>query len=420
MPHHYRSGDDHACGCLCPRALATPDLGRPSRPIRRLMADPQTLLGVGLVLATTRHCLIGDDLGQGTAAGVAWRVIGISVEFLAAQAIAAIAAPHLRPTATQRAMIGVAPVRARDPLRRGRHGASPERRVPATGSAVHPDRRPRRGAGHAPGAPRRRGRDLALLPAGAVGGSGQPHDRCPAGRRPRRHRHPAVHRDPAIDLCPDGHRPPARNLARPRSAPNAPGRRRRERRTAARRDRPDAGDAGADRRAPAGRPRLRLRLHVSRRLEPDPDRRPGWVRHGDRRVRWHRRRHRPGHADLDPCLRPRRDGRPRLPERLGHRPRGDQRPADRRGELIGIVNVEARAAADLDASDVETMRLVAERMASALALARRARAARRPGGALPPADVVRDGGQRHARSRAASTRRSSTSSSICSGPTRSA
>jgi diguanylate cyclase (GGDEF)-like protein len=38
-------------------------------------------------------------------------------------------------------------------------------------------------------------------------------------------------------------------------------------------------------------------------------------------------------------------------------------------ELVGIVNVEARATADLDASDVETMRLVAERMASALALA---------------------------------------------------
>jgi len=38
-------------------------------------------------------------------------------------------------------------------------------------------------------------------------------------------------------------------------------------------------------------------------------------------------------------------------------------------ELVGIVNVEARATADLDASDVETIRLVAERMASALALA---------------------------------------------------
>ena len=40
------------------------------------------------------------------------------------------------------------------------------------------------------------------------------------------------------------------------------------------------------------------------------------------------------------------------------------------GELLGIVNVEARATADLDRSDVETMSLVAERLASALALAR--------------------------------------------------
>lgn len=39
------------------------------------------------------------------------------------------------------------------------------------------------------------------------------------------------------------------------------------------------------------------------------------------------------------------------------------------GELLGIVNVEAHAAAGLDRSDVETMSLVAERMASALALA---------------------------------------------------
>ena len=37
--------------------------------------------------------------------------------------------------------------------------------------------------------------------------------------------------------------------------------------------------------------------------------------------------------------------------------------------LVGMINVEARATAELDASDVETMRLVAERMASALALA---------------------------------------------------
>jgi diguanylate cyclase (GGDEF)-like protein len=39
------------------------------------------------------------------------------------------------------------------------------------------------------------------------------------------------------------------------------------------------------------------------------------------------------------------------------------------GEIIGIVNVEARATAELDRSDVEAMSLVAERLASALALA---------------------------------------------------
>ena len=39
------------------------------------------------------------------------------------------------------------------------------------------------------------------------------------------------------------------------------------------------------------------------------------------------------------------------------------------GELVGIVNIEARAAVELDRSDIETVALVAERMASALALA---------------------------------------------------
>jgi diguanylate cyclase (GGDEF)-like protein len=40
------------------------------------------------------------------------------------------------------------------------------------------------------------------------------------------------------------------------------------------------------------------------------------------------------------------------------------------GDIVGIVNVEAAATAELDHSDVETMSLVAERLASALALAR--------------------------------------------------
>ncbi len=39
------------------------------------------------------------------------------------------------------------------------------------------------------------------------------------------------------------------------------------------------------------------------------------------------------------------------------------------GNLVGIVNIEARATANLDEDDVETMRLVADRLASALALA---------------------------------------------------
>jgi diguanylate cyclase (GGDEF)-like protein len=40
------------------------------------------------------------------------------------------------------------------------------------------------------------------------------------------------------------------------------------------------------------------------------------------------------------------------------------------GELVGVVNVEAEATTELDRSDVETISLVAERLASALALAR--------------------------------------------------
>lgn len=39
------------------------------------------------------------------------------------------------------------------------------------------------------------------------------------------------------------------------------------------------------------------------------------------------------------------------------------------GDLLGVLNIEARGSAELDRSDVETMSLVAERMASALALA---------------------------------------------------
>ncbi len=72
-----------------------------NRTIRRLLADPHTLLAVGVVGTSLVVAAIGG-------AGDAIRLLGISIEFLAAQAIAAIAGPHLRPTALQRVMIGVA------------------------------------------------------------------------------------------------------------------------------------------------------------------------------------------------------------------------------------------------------------------------------------------------------------------------
>ena len=86
------------------------------------------------------------------------------------------------------------------------------------------------------------------------------------------------------------------------------------------------------------------------------------------------------------------------------------------GGLVGIINVEARAPADLDASDIETMRLVAERMASALALA-----GERSGWPHGPScsAVSRRSRPRSTRpsTRSASTRRSSTASPTCSPPT---
>ena len=80
-----------------------------NRSIRRLASDPQTLLGVGIVLTTMLVAAIGDGVGSGAGThGSVMRVIGISAEFLAAQAIAALAAPFLHPTAAQRAMISIA------------------------------------------------------------------------------------------------------------------------------------------------------------------------------------------------------------------------------------------------------------------------------------------------------------------------
>ena len=72
------------------------------RVIRRLAADPQMLLAIGLVLTTLPIAALGAGGSEVN------RVVGVSVEFLAAQALATLAAPHLRPTAAQRTMIGFA------------------------------------------------------------------------------------------------------------------------------------------------------------------------------------------------------------------------------------------------------------------------------------------------------------------------
>jgi diguanylate cyclase (GGDEF)-like protein len=69
-----------------------------NRTIRRLTSDPQALLGVGLVATSMAVAAIGRG-------GDPSRLIAISVEFLAAQAIAAVAAPYVRPSAIQRAMM---------------------------------------------------------------------------------------------------------------------------------------------------------------------------------------------------------------------------------------------------------------------------------------------------------------------------
>jgi diguanylate cyclase (GGDEF)-like protein len=74
---------------------------RGSRALRRVLGDGQALLAVGLVVTTLLIAAVGatDD---------AARLIGISVIFLAAQSIAAVAGPHLRPTSSQRALISIA------------------------------------------------------------------------------------------------------------------------------------------------------------------------------------------------------------------------------------------------------------------------------------------------------------------------
>ena len=70
------------------------------RTVRRLFTDPQALLALGLVATAMAVALVGTTDSA--------KLIAISVEFLAAQAIAAVAAPYLRPTASQRTMIAFA------------------------------------------------------------------------------------------------------------------------------------------------------------------------------------------------------------------------------------------------------------------------------------------------------------------------
>ena len=69
-----------------------------NRTVRRLMADPLVLLAFGLVAGTLLVAAAGQDHGT-------TRLLAISIQFLAAQAIAALVLPHLHPTATQRTLI---------------------------------------------------------------------------------------------------------------------------------------------------------------------------------------------------------------------------------------------------------------------------------------------------------------------------
>ena len=72
-----------------------------NRTVRRLSSDPHALLALGLVATVSAIAATGNDRD-------ASRLIAISIEFLAAQAIAAVAAPHLRPEVSQRVMIAIA------------------------------------------------------------------------------------------------------------------------------------------------------------------------------------------------------------------------------------------------------------------------------------------------------------------------
>ncbi|HET7029475.1 MAG TPA: sensor domain-containing diguanylate cyclase [Candidatus Limnocylindrales bacterium] len=72
-----------------------------NRTLRRLAGDPQALLALGIVVTSLAIAAVGprEDI---------WRLVAVSLEFMAAQAVAAVAAPYLRPSARQRAMMGMA------------------------------------------------------------------------------------------------------------------------------------------------------------------------------------------------------------------------------------------------------------------------------------------------------------------------
>ncbi|HEY8439047.1 MAG TPA: sensor domain-containing diguanylate cyclase [Candidatus Limnocylindrales bacterium] len=71
------------------------------RTVRRLTRDAHALLAVGIVVTTLTIALVGDHSDIE-------RVVAVSIEFLAAQTLAALAAPFLQPSPTQRLLINVA------------------------------------------------------------------------------------------------------------------------------------------------------------------------------------------------------------------------------------------------------------------------------------------------------------------------
>lgn len=71
-----------------------------NRTVRRLISDPHALLALGLVATATVVAALGPGDGGS-------RLIAISAEFLAAQVIAAVAAPYLHPNSSQRTMISI-------------------------------------------------------------------------------------------------------------------------------------------------------------------------------------------------------------------------------------------------------------------------------------------------------------------------